>query len=245
MVLADSFQLLFGDCLDLLPSLQDQSVDLILSDPPYGTTRCSWDSQIDLQALWQEFRRVSKPTTAIVLTAAQPFSSALVMSNPFMFRYEWIWEKGNATGFLNAKKQPLRAHESILVFYNKQPTYNPQMTDGHERKVAKRGKVGSDCYGVGNQVVAYDSTQRYPRSVQFFSSDKQKEALHPTQKPLALMEYLIRTYSDEGDTVLDSCMGSGTTGVACVNTGRRFVGMEKDEGYFKMAFERIWQHGTN
>ena len=231
--------LMFGDCLELMPSLESNSVDLILCDLPYGTTKCKWDSVIPFDKLWEQYCRIAKPNAAIVLTAAQPFTSALIMSNPSMFRYEWIWEKGNATGFLNAKKQPLRAHESVVVFYKNQPTYNPQITYGHERKTASRKTVNSECYGKALQLTEYDSTSRYPRSVQFFSSDKQKVNLHPTQKPLELMEYLVATYSNEGDTVLDNCMGSGTTGKACKNLNRNFTGMESDVNHFTTSVNRL------
>lgn len=235
-------KLLQGDCLSLLPGLPDNSIDMVLADPPYGTTQCKWDSVIDLAAMWRELERVCKPNAAIVMTAAQPFTAQLVCSNMGMFRYEIIWEKGNATGFLNAKKQPLRAHESVLVFYRQQPTYNPQMTHGHNRKTAlrvDRGVKPSDVYGGQAGVTSYDSTSRYPRSVQFFSSDKQRTNLHPTQKPVALMEWLIRTYTEPGDRVLDFCMGSGTTGVACINTDREFIGMEMDAEIFQVAASRI------
>lgn len=233
------YELHRGDCLEMMRAIPDSSVDLILCDLPYGTTACKWDSVIPFEALWEQYLRVARENAAIVLHAAQPFTSTLIMSQPGLFKYEWIWEKGNATGFLNAKKQPLRAHESVAVFYRSQPTYNPQMTYGHERKTTKRETVNSECYGQGNELTVYDSTSRYPRSVQRISSDKQKIALHPTQKPVALAEYLIRTYTNEGDVVLDNCMGSGTTGVACLNTGRRFIGMEKDAGYFEIAEARL------
>jgi len=189
--------------------------------------------------MWRELDRVCKPNAAIVMTAAQPFTAQLVCSNIGMFKYEIIWEKGNATGFLNAKKQPLRAHESVLVFYRSQPTYNPQMTTGHPRRTSNRKTVNSECYGSAVSLTQYDSTERYPRSVQFFSSDKQRNSLHPTQKPIALMEWLVRTFSNRGDTVLDFCMGSGTTGVACINTERKFIGMEMDSGIFQTAKDRI------
>ncbi|WAF58621.1 site-specific DNA-methyltransferase [Aeromonas caviae] len=232
-------KLLQGDCLSLLPSLPDSSIDMVLADPPYGTTQCKWDSVIDLAAMWRELERVCKPNAAIVMTAAQPFTAQLVCSNIGMFKYEIIWEKGNATGFLNAKKQPLRAHESVLVFYRQQPTYNPQMTSGHARKTSKRKTVNSECYGKALSLTEYDSTERYPRSVQFFSSDKQRGSYHATQKPVALMEWLIRSFSNPGDVVLYFCMGSGTTGVACINTDREFIGMEMDAGIFKVATDRI------
>lgn len=234
-----SINLMLGDCLDRMKEIQSGSVDMVLADPPYGTTQCKWDSVIDMQAMWRELERVCKPNAAIVMTAAQPFTAQLVCSNMGMFRYEIIWEKGNATGFLNAKKQPLRAHESVLVFYRQQPTYNPQMTSGHARKTSKRKTVSSECYGKALSLTEYDSTERYPRSVQFFSSDKQRGSYHATQKPVALMEWLIRTYSNIGDVVLDFCMGSGTTGVACINTDREFIGMEADADIFQVATDRI------
>ncbi|MGE6118565.1 DNA-methyltransferase [Aeromonas salmonicida] len=232
-------RLIFGNCLDVLPSISNQSVDMVLADPPYGTTQCKWDSVIDIQAMWRELERVCKPNAAIVMTAAQPFTAQLVCSNLNMFRYEIIWEKGNATGFLNAKKQPLRAHESVLVFYRQQPTYNPQMTSGHQRRTSKRKTVNSECYGKALSLTEYDSTNRYPRSVQFFSSDKQRGSYHPTQKPVELMEWLIRTFTNRGDTVLDFCMGSGTTGVSCFNTDREFIGIENDMEIFETAIRRI------
>lgn len=232
-------KLLHGDCLSLLPSLPDSSIDMVLADPPYGITQCKWDSVIDLAAMWRELERVCKPNAAIVMTAAQPLTAQLVCSNIGMFKYEIIWEKGNATGFLNAKKQPLRAHESVLVFYRQQPTYNPQMTSGHARKTSKRKTVNSECYGKALSLTEYDSTERYPRSVQFFSSDKQRGSYHATQKPVALMEWLIRSFSNQGDVVLDFCMGSGTTGVACINTDREFIGMEMDGEIFQVATSRI------
>lgn len=234
-----SVNLMQGDCLELMKLIPDGSVDTIICDLPYGTTQCKWDSVIDFKELWLQYIRITKESAAIVLTSMQPFTSALIMSNPKMFKYDWVWEKGSATGFLNAKKQPLRAHESVCVFYRKQCTYNPQFTHGHKRKTATKKTVNSECYGKAIKVTDYDSTDRYPRSVQFFSSDKQKVNLHPTQKPLALMEYLVKTYSNVGDTVLDNCMGSGTVGVACASNARNFIGIEMDEGYFKIAKDRI------
>lgn len=231
--------LMQGDCLDLMKAVPDASVDLILCDLPYGTTECAWDSVIPFEPLWEQYLRIAKPGAAIVLTAAQPFTARLLMSQPGLFRYEWIWEKGNATGFLNAKKQPLRAHESALVFYRSQPTYNPQMTTGHDRKTASRKTVNSECYGKALTLTNYDSTERYPRSVQFFSSDKQQANLHPTQKPVALMEYLIRTYTNPGMTVMDNTMGSGTTGVAAARCGCDFIGIELDQDHFETARQRI------
>lgn len=233
------FKLHHGDCLQIMPNLPDQSIDLILTDLPYGTTQCAWDVIIPLDQMWEQYSRIIKPNGAILLTSMQPFTSLLVASNLQMFKYEWIWEKGNATGFLNAKKQPLRAHESVLVFYKKQPTYNPQMIHGQPRRTAKRKTVTSECYGKSISLTEYDSTSRYPRSVQFFSSDKQSANYHPTQKPIDLMTYLIETYTNIGDVVLDSCMGSGTTGVSAITSGRQFVGIEKDQKHFEVAAERI------
>lgn len=228
-----------GDCLNVLPTIPDASVDMILTDLPYGTTRCAWDSIVDLPRLWREYLRIAKRNAAIVLTAAQPFASLLVSSQPRLFRYDWIWEKGNATGHLNAKKMPLRAHEHILVFYAALPLYNPQKTSGHARKTATRRDYRTTVYNPQTAETSYDSTDRYPRSVLRFASDKQRSRLHPTQKPLALIEYLVSTYTNRGGTVLDSCMGSGTTGVACARLARSFIGIEQDAQYFAAARQRI------
>lgn len=228
-----------ADCFDVFPTIASGTVDLVCADIPYGTTQCRWDSVLDLETMWAELYRIAKPNAAIVLFSAQPFTSILVSSNLADWRSEWIWEKGNATGFLNAKKQPLRAHENIQVFYRRQPTYNPQMTDGHARKTSKRKTVNSECYGKALNLTEYDSTQRYPRDVQFFSSDKQKGNYHPTQKPLALVRYIIETYCNPGDTVLDFTMGSGTTGVACQVIERQFIGIEKEKTIFQTACQRM------
>ena len=236
--------LMLGDCLERMKEIETGTVDMILCDLPYGTTCCSWDAVIPFEPLWEQYERVIKENGAIVLFAAQPFAAVLATSNLKLFRYEWIWEKPAATGFFNAHFQPLRAHENILVFYKSKPTFNPIKTFGHERKTAKRKDIGSEHYGKQVNIKAYDSTERYPRSVQIFSSDKQKSNFHPTQKPVALCEYLIRTYTNEGETVLDNTMGSGTTGVACVNTGRVFIGIEQEQKYFDIAQERIAQAGT-
>ena len=230
-----------GDCLERMREIESGTVDMILCDLPYGTTYCSWDTVISFEPLWAEYERVIKPNGAIALFSAQPFTAVLACSNLKLFRYEWIWEKPNATGFLNAKKQPLRAHESILIFYKSQPTYNPQKTFGHERKTAKKKVIGSEHYGKQLSVKDYDSTERYPRSVQVFSSDKQKQALHPTQKPVALCEYLIRTYTNEGETVLDNTAGSMSTAIACINTNRKGIMIEKDDHYFKVGSDRVDQ----
>lgn len=240
-VITENYQLMFGDCLERMKEIPSGSVDLILADPPYGTTKCKWDCVINLDEMWVELKRIIKQNGAILLCAQTPFDKVLGVSNLNMLKYEWIWEKTTATGHLNAKKMPMKAHENILVFYDKLPTYNPQKTFGHVRKTstADRSKLGGECYGDQEGVTVYDSTERYPRSVQLFSTDKQKTSLHPTQKPVALMEYLVKTYSNEGERVLDFTMGSGTTGVACMNTNRKFLGIEMDEKYFNIGVNRV------
>lgn len=231
-------RLMMGDCLDLMNEIESQSVDMVLCDLPYETTRNEWDFRVHLPALWAHYKRICKG--AIVLTAQTPFDKVLGASNLQMLRYEWIWEKTHPTGHLNAKKAPMKAHENVLVFYSRLPTYNPQKTSGHPRKTAVKRIDLTPNYGKQDfDPIPYDSTERYPRSVIVFPSDKQRSTLHPTQKPLALMEYLVRTYTNVGDTVLDNCMGSGTTGVACVKTGRDFIGIEKRVDYFLTAEKRI------
>lgn len=233
--------LMQGDCLELMSEIKEKSIDLILADIPYGTTQCKWDSILDLDKMWKHLKRLIKPNGAILLFAQLPFDKVLAASNMSMLKYEWIWEKTAATGHLNAKKMPMKAHENILVFYSKLPNYYPIKTTGHVRKsaTADRGKLESEVYGSEKGVTVYDSTDRYPRSVLKFPSDKQTSNLHPTQKPVALLEYLIKTYTQEGETVLDFTMGSGSTGVACVNTSRSFIGIELDEKYFEIAEKRI------
>ena len=232
-----------GDCLELMQNIPDGSVDMILADLPYGSTRCSWDSIIPFEPLWAQYKRIIKPNGAIVLTASQPFTSALVMSNPKMFKYEWIWEKSHPKNHLNAKKQPMRAHENVLVFYKSQCNYFPIKTSGHSRKVAKTSYIkentGDSAYGREVRVTDYDSTERYPRSVQVFSNADLTNVLHPTQKPVALFEYLIKTYTNEGDLVVDNVAGSGTTGVACENLNRRYILIEQEEKYFNTLTQRI------
>lgn len=235
--------ILLGDCLELLKAIPDGSIDMILCDLPYGTTRCKWDSVIDLTRLWVEYRRVIKINGAIVLTAQTPFDKVLGASNLEMLKYEWIWEKTQATGHLNAKKMPLKAHENVLVFYKELPTYNPQKTNGHRpvNSYTKYVKTqnNTELYGEMKQEISGGGeTDRYPRSVLLFSSDKQKSCLHPTQKPVALFEYFIKTYTNEGDTVLDNCAGSGTTVEACINTNRNYIVMEKEEKYFNIILDR-------
>lgn len=227
--------LYMGDCLELMASQPDQSVDMVMADLPYGTTQNKWDSIIPLDLLWQQYWRVCRG--AVVLTAQAPFDKALGASCLRHLKYEWIWEKPKATGHLNCKKQPMKAHENVLVFYLKQATYNPQMTEGTPySNNHKPGDAGSNYGSVGFSKVV-GRTTRYPRSVLNFSHEA--KPVHPTQKPVALMEYLVRTYTNPGDVVLDNTMGSGTTGVACANAGRRFIGMEMDAGYFEVACGRI------
>lgn len=238
----DSIWLMLGDCLERMKEIPDGSVDIILCDPPYATTQNKWDSLVGLPLMWEQLKRVTKPNCAIVITSQTPFDKVLACSNLEMLRYEWIWEKTTATGHLNAKRMPMKAHENILVFYTRLPTYNPQKTFGHERKVSsaehKVSCVETSNYG-SHGLTSYDSTERYPRSVQVFPTDKQKSTLHPTQKPVALMEYLIKTYTNEGETVLDFTFGSNTTGVACKNLSRKYIGIEMDEAYFNIGKERI------
>lgn len=230
------FDIYRGDCLELMRELPDASIDLILCDLPYGTTRNKWDALIPFDQLWACYDRIAKPNAAIVLTAAQPFTSALVMSNPKGFKYQWIWDKSQVTGFLNAKKQPLRRHEDILVFYRTQPTYNPIFTSGKPYKIDR--KHATDNYGAQTSNTTDSDGRRYPVSILAIPHVRERCG-HPTQKPIALMEYLIRTYTNQGDMVLDNCMGSGTTGVACARSGRKFIGMEMDEKYFEIAKSRI------
>lgn len=233
-------ELFFGDCLDILPNIPDGSVDLVLCDLPYGTTQNKWDSVIPLPPLWQQYHRICRG--AIVLTAAQPFTSVVVTSNLREFRYEMVWCKNKASGHLNAKKRPLLAHESVLVFSKKPPRYNPQKSTGHApANFAKR--IGwTSNYGAQRETT-YDggNTDRYPTTLMPFPvvNNDSPDRCHPTQKPVELMEYLIKTYTNPGDTVLDNAMGSGTTGVACMNTGRKFIGMEKVRRYFEAAQRRI------
>jgi site-specific DNA-methyltransferase (adenine-specific) len=246
-MVTDNAVLLLGDCLEQMKAIPNESIDLILADLPYGTTVCKWDSVLDLAVLWGHYERIIKPNGAIVLFAQTPFDKVLGASNLEMLRYEWIWEKEMGTGFLNAKKHPLKSHENILVFYKTRPTYNPQMTEGKPYTAIKqlnpyaKEKVGTTGNYKGDsiaEVVTKNDGKRYPKTVLRFNRDKVK--YHPTQKPVALLEYLIQTYTNEGETVLDNTMGSGSTGVACKNLGRKFIGIEKDPKYFEIAKTRIF-----
>jgi len=232
-----------GDCLELMKSIPDGSIDMILCDLPYGTTACKWDTIIPFEPLWEQYKRAIKPNGAIVLNASQPFTSALVMSNSKMFKYSWTWKKPKGTGHLNAKKQPMRNVEDILVFYTEQCAYNPQMGAGtpYKDKAGKDHNSKSsmtDSYGSYTNYREVNTGFRYPTQILEFGV-VERGTVHPTQKPVALCEYLIKTYTNEGETVLDNCMGSGTTGVAAKNLGRTFIGIEKDETYFKTASDRV------
>ena len=231
------------DMFNILGDIEPQSVDLLLTDFPYGTLnkkRNQWDRIIDYDRFWEYVTIICKPNCAIVSTAAQPFTSELISTNYTDFKYCLVWEKSKSTGYLNAKKQPMRSHEDIVVFYKKQPTYNPQFTSG---KPYDKGKALRDAtqYGKQTKSVHVKDTEgkRYPRSVLYFKTAEDEGKLHPTQKPIALYEYLIRTYSNEGDTILDPCMGSGTTGVSCIHTNRKFIGIEKDCDYYQVASNRL------
>lgn len=235
-------KLLHGDCLEIMKNIPDESIDMILCDLPYGTTKNKWDIVIPFDAFWSNYKRIIKDNEIAILFADGRFTAELIQSNIKMWRYNLIWEKTQPTGFLNANRMPLRNHEDICVFYKHLPVYNPQKTTGHKRKIStakhKRNCVKTSDYGEHN-LTSYDSTERFPTSVLKFSKDIQKSALHPTQKPVALCEYLIKTYTNENDLVLDNCMGSGTTGVACLHTNRNFIGIELDENYFQIAKDRI------
>lgn len=246
--------LLQGDCLELLPTIPDHSVDMIFTDLPYNTTQNSWDCLINLDELWKQYKRIIKKNGCIALWAQAPFSHVLALSNLSQYRYEWIIEKTKATGHLNAKKMPMKAHENVMIFadmeespetlqifYGKLPTYNPQMTEGHSpvHNYTKHTTDGT-CYGTTKTGISGGgSTQRYPRDVLQFKWDTQKSSLHPCQKPLEACEYFIKTYTNEADLVLDSCMGSNTTGLACKNLNRNYIGMEKDPHIFEIAKRRI------
>jgi len=238
--------LLNGNCLKEMENIASGSIDLILADPPFGTTKCKWDSIIPLEPMWQQLKRIIKPTGAIVLMGNEPFTSNLICSNINEFKYRWVWEKNKSTGFLNAKKQPLRCIEDICVFYKKQCTYNPQKTFGH-KPVNSFKKNTSDGETMGKTKIGISGggqTDRYPKNIikniRVVNNDgSHGKRINATQKPVKLMEYLIRTYSNENDKVLDFAMGSGTTAIACLNTKRSFIGIELDEQGFKDASERI------
>ncbi len=234
-------KLILGDCLEKMKKIQDNSVDMILTDPPYGTTACKWDSIISLEPMWEQLKRIIKSNGAIVITSRQPFTSVLVVSNIKMFKQSWVWDKIIGVNFMNAKKQHTQGFEDICVFYKKTPTYNPQMEEGKpfkdNRNINHRTKT--EALGSRANYIPQDNKgERYPRGIIKFSARNNKP-LHPTQKPVALMEYLIKTYTNENEIVLDFAMGSGTTGVACKNLNRNFIGIEKDKKYFDIAKKRL------
>jgi len=243
-------QVFLGDCLELYKNIGPKSIDLILTDLPYGTTACKWDTIIPFDKLWEMVNYLLKPNGAFITTASQPFTSALVMSNPKMFRYDWTWIKNIPSGFMLCKKQPMRVIENICVFYNLQPIYNPQLRDKPERDIKKLGnnikvkQFNSEHYTIKEQgkhehrTIPFDKS--YPINALYYDNTHNNGyTVHPTQKPVALFEYLLKTYSNENMIIFDPCMGSGTTGVACKNLNRSFIGIEKDEAYFKIAEQRI------
>lgn len=237
-------EIILGNCIEVMKDIPDDSVDMVMCDLPYGVTaRNKWDIIIPFDELWEQYKRVTKKNAAIVLTAVQPFAAQLVMSNPDMFRYELIWHKNKKTGFLNAKKMPLRAHENIMVFYRKPPTYNPQKTTGH-KPVNSYTKHTSDGMNYGETkrgIKGGGQTDRYPTSVVYAPvvNNDSNEKFHPTQKPVDLFEWLILTYTNENMVVLDNCIGSGTTAIACLNSNRKYIGIEKDEFYYKECLKRV------
>lgn len=233
--LDSSIQLLHGDCLELLKTIPDQSIDLVLTDPPYGTTACKWDSIIPFEPMWEELKRISKNNSAIILFGQNPYTANLINSNRNMWRYDYIWYKQKGSGFLNANRRPLMDYEIASVFSKKQTKYFPQMV-ALDKPYKARGNTQSKLYGKFNKAKAKTYTHKHPSPILKFAKDGKE---HPTQKPVALLEYLIKTYTKENDTVLDFTMGSGSTGVAAKNLNRKFIGIEKDAKYFEIAKKRI------
>jgi site-specific DNA-methyltransferase (adenine-specific) len=227
------------NCFNILPTLKDKSVDLVLVDLPYGQTACEWDVCIDLEKMWEQLKRIGKENTAFIFFTTTKFGYKLIQSNEKWFRYDLVWEKTNSVGFLSANKMPLRNHEMIYLFYKKLPTYNPQKIPMDKPDIRKRNAECIGTYGHIKQKFTKTYTDRHPVSIQKFKSQSHKSLKHPTQKPDEACEWLIKSYSNEGDTVLDFTMGSGSTGVACKNTNRKFIGIEMNEEYFKIAEERI------
>lgn len=234
-------KIVFGECLELMPKIEDKSVDMILADLPYAVSKNHWDLIIDPAEMWEQYNRIIKDDGAIVLTATQPFTSLLVASNLKMFKYEWIWSKTIGSGQLNAKKQPLRTHESVLVFYKKPPVYNAQMREGKPYHAKRKATALGPGYNKQTPSETKNDGTRLPKSVLDVPNPRIKGG-HPTQKPVALFEYLIKTYTNEGDTVLDNVIGSGTTAVAALNTKRHYIGMDNDPVFFKMATDRVANH---
>lgn len=239
---------ILGDCLEVMKDIRDNSVDMILCDLPYGTTACKWDTIIPFEHLWEQYKRIIKINGAIVLTASQPFTSALVMSNPKMFKYEWIWVKNTATGIAQAKYQPMKYSESVLVFGKSKSYFNPQKIERTEES-KKRLKYevinggGGKHISLDRKKVKYNADLKNPSNVIFFNTEpNSKGKLHPTQKPVTLFEYLIKTYTNDGETVLDNCAGSFTTAIACINTNRKYICIEKETEYYELGVNRIENH---
>ena len=249
----DNVQFLYGDCLERMKEIPDRSIDCIITDPPYGTVACAWDSVISFEPMWAELKRIIKQDGAIVLFGSQPFTSKLICSNLDMFKYCMVWEKSRAGNFIHSKFQPLKAHEDIIVFSmyastytknNKNMKYNPIKSKGkpYDKGENKNKQFGWLAGGNREFTLKNETGDRFPRSVVYFkTADSEGKPLHQTQKPIALMEYLIKTYSNEGDTILDFTFGSCTTGIACLNTNRNFIGIEKDEHYYKIGTDRLFQ----
>ena len=240
-------KLIKKECIVAMKEIEDNSIDAVITDPPYGTTACKWDSVIPFKPMWEQLNRIIKSSGAIVLFGCEPFSSALRMSNIKNYKYDLIWNKIRASGFLNANKIPLKQHENISLFYKKLPTYNPQKyIDKPYDKTKYNGQYREqNVYGSFVNKTSINNGERFPKSILKFSQDwSRQQQIHPTQKPVALMEYLIKTYTDENETVLDFTMGSGTTGIACINTNRKFIGIELDNKYFEVAKKRIDFHAS-
>lgn len=251
MIYPDDYvnKIICGDCLDVMKGIPDKSIDLVLTDPPYGTTACKWDAVIPFEPMWMQLKRITKENSAIILFGSQPFTSALIMSNPKMFRYSWIWDKNKAANFLFGNKMPMKITEDIVVFYKRQPTYNPQKTKnpkGEEKRHLYKASLQKDetfkqhlpnGMDYTRKSSKYEPGKLLPTTILRFKRDA--KPIHPTQKPVALFEYLIKTYTDEGNTVLDNCIGSGTTAIACINTNRNFIGIELDPKYCEIARQRI------
>ena len=236
----ENVKLLNDDCLKVMKNIPDKSIDMILCDLPYGTTACKWDNIIPFEDLWKEYKRIIKDNGAILLFGTEPFSSHIRMSNLKMYRYDWYWHKTLGSNFLNLKFQPFFRIETISVFYKRKPTYNPEMKQGkpYHKRDGLRPLSNQQNYGIKRKQQEANTGTRYPDNLIEFSNGNNKN-VHPTQKPVPLLEYLIKTYTNEGDLVLDNCMGSGSTGVACVNLNRKFIGIEMDEKYFNIAKDRI------
>ena len=245
-------EILLGDCLELMNDIPNGSIDMILCDLPYGTTACKWDTIIPFDKLWEQYERIIKPNGVIVLTASQPFTTDLINSNRKIFRYEWIWHKNKTTGIFNAKTQPMKNHENILVFYDKQPIYNPIMQNRTPNSHTK-GEQRHLNLGIYNGSITTSKSIKkgdfcYPKTVQYFNSVHtigKNKTQHPTQKPTELFEYLIKTYTNENDLVLDNTAGSGTTAIACLNTNRQFIVMEKEQKYYDIILKRVADFNKN